>query len=181
LALPVLVPVLVAEEVLVALPVLVPLDVWLLVLVALLVDVAELVLVLVLVALLVDEDVEVRLSEVETEGVTEMVGVTEGEGDTLGEQLFNWRAHPHTATASHSMGSCHHVLRPLLRSLHQAVCSGTQTRSTTDVAPNGDALALPAATTTPGVVLVSKKPDGYSSVIKPPLDSAVAAVNVSVA
>ena len=53
--------------------------------------------------------------------------------------------------------------------------------STTDVAPNGDALALPAATTTPGVVLVSKKPDGYSSVIKPPLDSAVAAVNVSVA
>jgi hypothetical protein len=56
-----------------------------------------------------------------------------------------------------------------------------QSNCSTDVAANGDALALPAATTTPGVVLVSKKPDGYSSVIKPPLDSAVAAVNVSVA
>ena len=36
--------------------------------------------------------------------------------------------------------------------------------NTTDVAPNCDALALPAAITTPGVVLVSKKPDGYSIV-----------------
>ena len=53
--------------------------------------------------------------------------------------------------------------------------------NTTDVAPNCDALALPAAITTPGVVLVSKKPEGYSSVIKPPLSNAVAAVNVSVA
>ena len=53
--------------------------------------------------------------------------------------------------------------------------------NTTDVAPNWDALTLPAATTTPGVVLVSKKPDGYSSVIKPPLDNAVAALNASVA
>ena len=37
--------------------------------------------------------------------------------------------------------------------------------NTTDVAPNCDALTLPAATTTPGVVLVSKKPDGYSRLI----------------
>ncbi len=32
-----------------------------------------------------------------------------------------------------------------------------------------------------GALLKSKKPEGYSSVIKPPLNNAVAAVNVSVA
>ena len=42
-------------------------------------------------------------------------------------------------------------------------------------------LISPSKTETAGVVLVSKKPDGYSSVIKPPLNNAVAAVNVSVA
>ena len=41
--------------------------------------------------------------------------------------------------------------------------------NTTDVAPNADALTLPAATTTPGVVLVSKKPDGYSKMMYSPL------------
>jgi hypothetical protein len=39
----------------------------------------------------------------------------------------------------------------------------------------------PKAESKNGTLLVSKKPDGYSSVIKPPLDNAVAAVNVSVA
>ena len=40
---------------------------------------------------------------------------------------------------------------------------------------------MPSSRAITGFVLVSKKPDGYSSVIKPPLNSAVAAVNVSVA
>ena len=40
---------------------------------------------------------------------------------------------------------------------------------------------MPSTVETIGVLPVSKKPDGYSSVIKPPLNSAVAAVNVSVA
>jgi hypothetical protein len=52
--------------------------------------------------------------------------------------------------------------------------------STTDVAPNGDALTLPAATTTPGVVLVSKKPDGYSIVMLLPYDIVVAQTNIIV-
>ena len=43
--------------------------------------------------------------------------------------------------------------------------------NTTDDAPNWDALTLPAATTTPGVVLVSKKPDGYSRVIFADIES----------
>ena len=46
---------------------------------------------------------------------------------------------------------------------------------------NSEMLTTPSMTETPGVVLVSKKPEGYSSVIKPPLSNAVAAVNVSVA
>ena len=53
--------------------------------------------------------------------------------------------------------------------------------NTTDVAPNCDALALPAAITTPGVVLVSKKPDGYSSVMLLPMESEVLQTNTMVA
>ena len=40
--------------------------------------------------------------------------------------------------------------------------------STTDVAPNGDALTLPAATKTPGGVPTSKKNSGNDSVIALP-------------
>ena len=46
---------------------------------------------------------------------------------------------------------------------------------------NSEIFTMPSTTETTGVLLVSKKPDGYSSVIKPPLNNAVAAVNVSVA
>ncbi len=46
---------------------------------------------------------------------------------------------------------------------------------------NSEIFTMPSITETTGVVLVSKKPEGYSSVIKPPLSNAVAAVNVRVA